>query len=441
MGSTVFPAASTASTPLPQGATGTVTSGYASTGGWKYATSTAAGNYQVAVQASPNKIYGIETANGVTQNEIPGGSVVPLNLASTEASITMGSYYPFQKIPLTTVNGGINGLNGGNGLFIMHTGTSYIYTSTDGLTWTNRTSSYEGANNNGRMPSYVNDRWIIPGWNNGATNSGALYSTNGTTWSFLDLSAVLGGQVTHINYAAGTWVACSNNASTTNGLAASTTSFTSGWSMITKPATNVGNYVNYVSYRGTGYWMVASTAGIVSWSTVMSSGSFTNTTVGAGDHYWVGQYNGKIMLIGDTAASSTVTGKIYTLHENSSGSDPSSGWYNEFIADIFTMGALVIPGINYGVLMLFPAGAAVTQSTGTYPATQSPYGQYRFLTSTNGYTWTVRGMNGPIINIRGGAQQQANGILCYTGGSQFYYTTAQNNAAFYLNSTNLTTIN
>jgi hypothetical protein len=65
MGVSVFPAASTSGgASLPQGAVANVASGYAATGGWKYATSTAAGTYQVNIQAPSTNLYGIETANG-----------------------------------------------------------------------------------------------------------------------------------------------------------------------------------------------------------------------------------------------------------------------------------------------------------------------------------------------------------------------------------------
>ena len=73
MGVSVFPAPSASGGALPQGATANVASGYTATGGWKYATSTPAGTYQVSIQAPSNQIYGIETASGVTLNEIEGG--------------------------------------------------------------------------------------------------------------------------------------------------------------------------------------------------------------------------------------------------------------------------------------------------------------------------------------------------------------------------------
>lgn len=443
MGSTVFPVASGGGAALPQGASSTVVSGYASKGGYKYSTSTPAGNYQVTVQAPSDKIYGIETANGVTVSEVIGGSTVPLSLASSDASITVGSYYPFQKVAITSINGNLRSMNGGNGLFVAITSTGYIYTSTDGLTWTNRTSGLEGNSQANGIPAYVNDRWVIPGTSNGIIgNLGISYSTDGVTWSYLALNAYLSSTIIQVHYAAGTWVAITETSTTNNGIAYTTSSFTTGWASATKPTTNYNVFVNYGSFRGTGYWLIGASSGVIFWGTSITS--LSATTVTASDVTYIGSFKGNIIAAGNTGANNNAAGYIKILNESTGQTDLSSGWAAVYLADYYLMSTNFQIGINYGVMMCFPTNTSASSSSGTYPATTYPgnmVGEYRMLTSTNGFTWTVRVITRNIGNIRGAAITQANGIICFCNPSQWYMTTAYNSANIFINSTNLTTLN
>jgi hypothetical protein len=326
----------------------------------------------------------------------------------------------------------------------MISNTGYIYTSTDGITWTNRTSGLEGNAQAGGIPAYVNDRWVIPGTNNGTIGDlGVTYSTDGVTWSYLNLSAVLTGQIIQVFYGAGTWAAISNNTTTTNGIAYSTTSFTSGWGATTKPATNVLNHVNIVNFKGTNYWLFGASSGVIFWGTAITT--LTSTTVGSTDHNYVGSFKGSIILAGNTAALTTAVGSVRIMSETSGTTDLSAGWGNIQLGDGYLIPTTYQIGINYGVLMMFPVGTVtVSGNTGAYPGSSiagNMAGGYRMLTSLNGYTWTIRTVPWAIANIRGAAITQANGIMCYATSNQWYMTTAYNSANIFINSTNLTTLN
>jgi hypothetical protein len=439
MASTVFPAPSAGGgAALPQGAVANVASGYAATGGWKYATSTAAGTYQVNIQAQSNQIYGIQTANGITKSDITGGSVIPLKTTATEASITIGSYHPYQVTTATTINGTVRHINGGNNLHIMTTSTGYIYTSTDSLTWTNRTSGGEGTSQSPYAPTYQNDRWIIPGWGAASSDTngrGFLYSTDGITWTTKDLSAVHATRTVSVYYAGGLWVAICPNGATTNAIATSTnfTTFTGR----TSPTTNAPYGMVYLNHEGTNYYIICCGGGVLFYST--DGTSWTNTgdiTSGSRDLYTILSNGRTAIAFGSSGASTTVNATLSFLTPDGGGTP--TNWNIVSIANNAVIGTTFVTGGYFlGTYILYCNANASTSTTNTL--TDGVITTYRCVTSPDGFTWTLRSLP---RNIRssGNAQDQANGIVAYAITGKLYATTAYNSAAIHINSTALTSV-
>lgn len=429
-------AAGGASEALPLGATAKVASGYAATGGWKYNTSTAAGTYQLTVQSDSKNIYGIKTANGVQVGNITGGSTVPFKTTSTESSITIGSLYPYEKSQLTTIGSTLRAVNGGNGLFILVSNDGYLYTSTDGLSWTNRTTGTEGTTPNANVPGYVNDRWIVPGWSNGTTSANILYSTDGVTWSQRDLSAMGGARINQIGYGNGYWYALASNASTTSNVYRSTNFST--WSSITVPSTAAPYSYVYANWQGTNFHIIGAGGGAVWYSA--DATNFTAASVGANDiHKVIPAGNTRMLAVGITGNSTGANGLFYNLNQNSTSGVPDT-WAGQTINNQSTIPGTVITG-NYifGMYILMFSGSMNLETTLTAQATQ--IGGYKCMLSKDGYTWTIREMPRNHTNLQGQPLDHANGVICYSAGSgQVYYTTAYNSAAFHITSTALTSV-
>ena len=438
MGVSVFPAASTGGgAALPQGATANVASGYAATGGWKYATSTPAGTYQINIQAPSKQIYGIQTANGITASEITGGSVVPLKTTATESSITIGSYYPYQVTTFTGVNGTIRNINAGNGLHIMTSSTGYLYTSTDSLTWTNRTSGGEGTAQSNYPATYQNDRWIIPGWGAASPDTngrGFLYSTNGTTWTTLDLTAVHDTRTVAVYYAGGLWMALCPQGATTKAIATST-NFTT-WTARTSPTTNAPYSMAYVNYEGTYYYIVACSGGVLFYSTDGATWTSTGDVGSARDIYNIVTNGRTTIFFGSNGATDTANGSLYIMSHNETGAPTT--WSQVPIANTKVIGASFGTGGYFlGTYVIYANQNATTSATGA--VNDGVLGTYRCLTSPDGMTWTVRTL--PRSNrSTGNLQDQANGVVAYYITQKLYATTAFNSAAIHINSTALTSV-
>jgi hypothetical protein len=438
MGISVFPAAGGgASEALPLGATAKVASGYAATGGWKYNTSTAAGTYQLTVQAPQDQIYGIKTANGVQVGNITGNTTVPFKTTSTEASITIGSIYPFQKSVLTSIGSTLRQVNGGNGLFILISNDGYLYTSTDGLSWTNRTTGTEGTAPNCNIPGYVNDRWVVPGWSNGTTNANILHSTDGITWSQRSLSATMGSsRIDHIGYGDGYWYAFANNGTTTTN-AARSADFSS-WSTITLPTTAQPLSYLYYNNKGTNYHIIGGGGGAIFYST--NGTSWTAASAGSGDiNKLITDGNNRLIAVGNTTATTSVLGFLYQLSQIAGGTEPTT-WLSVQLATGITIPGNIIQG-NYvlGMFMLLFSGVSTIETSST--AERNQIGSSKILLSRDGFTWTMREVPRIHTNTSGQLLDQVNGVICYpTNSGQTYFTTAYNSAAFHITSTALTSV-
>jgi hypothetical protein len=438
MGVSVFPAPSAGGgAALPQGAVANVASGYSATGGWRYATSTNAGTYQVSIQAPSNQIYGIETANGIVESDIPGGSVIPLKTTATEASITVGSYHPFQVTQFSASNGTLRNMNAGNGLHILTTNTGYIYTSPDSLTWTNRTSGGEGTQQNNTAPTYVNDRWIIPGWNAAATNGrGLLHSTNGTTWTTLDLTSVLGSRMISVLFANGLWIVWCSNGLTTGQIGTSTNF--SSWTARTTPTTNSVYSITYANVGGTNYYIAGCSGGILFYSTDGATWTSTSNKYGSRDIYSIINGNGRIIIAGVNGSAYNTGAQIGVLTPSDTGVPDT--WVDVLLANNLSIGSTFGTGGYFlGTFFLFNSANNNTASGTGIISDGSGVNPFKCLTSPDGYTWTLRNMPSSTRST-GPLQQQANGIVSYVVTERLYATTAFNSAAIHINSTALTSV-
>jgi hypothetical protein len=112
----------------------------------------------------------------------------------------------------------------GNGLFVAVGATGLITTSTDGTTWTARTSGFGSLNIYRAL--YANSIWVVVGAGGGATNTGGVsYSSDGLTWTRKSQSLTVGANYYCVAWNGTNWIIGANN-STNNYLYASTPSGT-----------------------------------------------------------------------------------------------------------------------------------------------------------------------------------------------------------------------
>ena len=126
-----------------------------------------------------------------------------------------------------TSNFGANTINDvayGNGLWVAVGAAGTIITSTDGITWTARTSNMGG--NVIYAVTYANSLWVAVGAGGGTTNTGGIiYSTDGLTWTRKSQSLTVGATYQSVVWNGTNWIVGANY-STNNFLYASTPSGT-----------------------------------------------------------------------------------------------------------------------------------------------------------------------------------------------------------------------
>jgi hypothetical protein len=112
----------------------------------------------------------------------------------------------------------------GNGLFVAAGNSGILTTSTDGITWTARTSNM--GSNQIQQVVYANSVWVGVGYGGGTTNTGGIiYSTDGITWTRKSQSLTVGSQYYGVAWNGTYWIVAANQ-STNNFLYASTPSGT-----------------------------------------------------------------------------------------------------------------------------------------------------------------------------------------------------------------------
>jgi hypothetical protein len=139
----------------------------------------------------------------------------------------------------------LNDVAYGNGLWVAVGNAGVIITSTDGTTWTARTSNM--STNAIRSVIYANSLWVAVGDGGGTTNTGGItYSSDGLTWTRKSQSLTVGAQYNCVTWNGTNWIVGAT-ASTNNYLYATTPSGT--WTAALSYGTGTAIYALY--YDGT----------------------------------------------------------------------------------------------------------------------------------------------------------------------------------------------
>lgn len=197
----------------------------------------------------------------------------------------------------------------GNGLWVAVGQNGTITTSTDGTTWTARTSNM--STNQIIDVTYQNSLWVAVGDGGGTTNTGGIiYSTDGITWTRKSQSLTVGTSYYSVIWNGTNWVVGASP-STNNYLYASTPSGT--W---TAGASGSNTSLEQLYWDGTRMISVDS-SGNARYSTSATVGTMTAISNGAlrstiGANYY---YNGRMY------ASGQIIGTYSTSLDNNSPTD------------------------------------------------------------------------------------------------------------------------
>lgn len=233
----------------------------------------------------------------------------------------------------------------GNNLWVAVGDSGKISTSTDGTTWTSRTSNM--GTNAIRDVLYANSVWIAVGEGGGTTNTGGIiYSTDGTTWTRKSQSITVGSTYYAVIYNGTNFVVGANN-STNNYLYASTPSGT--WTAGNNGTTNANEQILwdgtrsfFIDNAGTNRFSTSSTVGT---ATTINGGAL-RSSIGFNTYYNNNLYTIGIQISGysstpvnDRAQGRFVLGISPTTQSNSSGTQGdnsktiSVGSYGYIVSD------------------------------------------------------------------------------------------------------------
>jgi hypothetical protein len=195
----------------------------------------------------------------------------------------------------------------GNGLWVAVGGGGVLTTSTDGITWTARTSNMTAAHNIWDVV-YANSIWVAVGAGGGTTDTGGIvYSTDGITWTRKSQSLSVGTTYHSVVWNGTNWVIGATS-STNNSLYASSPSGT--W---TASNGTSGGAIYKVIWDGTrhiyfanDWYFNTSTSHLAASSTAYASlGTLGATPLVAIAYYNNTVYFGEIYYTSFTPASTT----------------------------------------------------------------------------------------------------------------------------------------
>ncbi len=139
----------------------------------------------------------------------------------------------------------------GNALWVAVGQNGTISTSTDRMTWTTRTSNM--STNNINYVAYINSNWVAVGAGGGTTNTGGVtYSSNGTTWTRVNQSLTVGATYQSVIWNGTNYIVAANN-STNNYIYSATLAGT--WIAASSSAVNLTS----LFYDGTRTYIGSST--------------------------------------------------------------------------------------------------------------------------------------------------------------------------------------
>jgi hypothetical protein len=165
----------------------------------------------------------------------------------------------------------IYGVGYGNGLWVIVGTSGLLSTSTDGITWTARTANM--STNDIMAVTYANSIWVAVGGGGGSTNTGGItYSTDGITWTRKSQTLTVGARYYDVAWNGTNWIVVADS-STNNYLYASTPSGT--W---TAGATGSGDREFFIAWDGTRNLTVGGTTPEPRYSTSTTLGTTTAYT-------------------------------------------------------------------------------------------------------------------------------------------------------------------
>jgi hypothetical protein len=168
----------------------------------------------------------------------------------------------------------INSVAYGNGLWVAVGSSGTLRTSTDGITWTARTANMATEDINDVV--YANSLWVAVGGGGGTSNSGGIiYSTDGITWTRKSQSLTVGSTYFSVIWNGTNWIVGADVSSGNNHLYASIPSGT--W---TAASTLSSTAIRKIFWDGTRH-VFYNNAWYYSTSTSTLTGSVAYTGVGS----------------------------------------------------------------------------------------------------------------------------------------------------------------
>lgn len=208
----------------------------------------------------------------------------------------------------------------GNGLFVAVGNQGTLTTSTDGITWTARTANM--STNTIFDVLYANNIWVAVGAGGGATNTGGIiYSTDGITWTRKSQTPTIGTAYYAVAYNGTNWIVGAS-VSTNNALYASDPSAT--WTAFVGAG---GAAILWLAYDGTRTFSAdnsstfhfTTSSTYASWTTLVGLAPYAPST--AGTKRLISYHNNKIHYVNNlyyqNFTTDTITnglpGKISTI--------------------------------------------------------------------------------------------------------------------------------
>jgi len=286
------------------------------------------------------------TTTGDTIYSSSGSTPARLGIGSTGQVLTVSGGLPSWATPASgnitwTARSGLDNTpfqvayNGTN-LYVLVGGGGILYTSTDGITWTSRTSGF--GTNSINSVAYGNGLFVAVGANGTITTS-----TDGITWT-ARTSNMGTNQINHVIYANSIWVAVGVGGGTTNtgGITYSTDGIT--WTRKSQSLT-VGTTYGMVAWNGTNFVIGAdvSTNNYLYASTPSGTWTVGNTGVSSGIYglYWDGTRHIALYATGAAGYSTSTTLGTTTQFTNitnlqSSGDDSTKAFNYYYDGKIYS---------------------------------------------------------------------------------------------------------
>lgn len=209
------------------------------------------------------------------------------------ATPSSGTTWTLRKNPISSASQSSGLATNGSNLYVQVDVSGGLYSSSDALTWTSRTSGF-GANAI-RAVSYGNGLFVAVG------DSGLLTtSSDGITWT-ARTSQFGTGQIFDVEYANSLWVAVGANAA---GSAAAISTSTDGltWTSRTPGTSGTANMVAY----GGGYWVIACQYSTNNYQYSSNGTTWTAAANGTNNFNYV-FYSNSTWTVGSTSSSTPWT--------------------------------------------------------------------------------------------------------------------------------------